>query len=52
MGVFEDEETQAILSLMCWMLTFQPEQRLTIEEVLESEWMVKWVLPTWRVQGK
>ena len=45
MGVFGEEETQAILNLIRRMLTFQPEERPTIEEVLESEWMVKWVLP-------
>lgn len=45
MGAFGGEETRAILNLIRWMLTFQPEERPTIEEVLESEWMVKWVLP-------
>ena len=47
MGVFGEEETQAILNLIRRMLAFRPEERLTIEEVLESEWMVKWVLPDW-----
>ena len=45
MGVFGGEETRAILTLIRRMLTFQPEERSTIKEVLESEWMVKWVLP-------
>ena len=45
MGVFGEEETKAILNLIRWMLAFRPEERPTIEEVLESEWMVKWVLP-------
>ncbi|KAF1846305.1 kinase-like protein [Cucurbitaria berberidis CBS 394.84] len=44
-GTFEDEETRAILHLIRGMLKFQPEERLTIEEVLRSEWMVKWALP-------
>lgn len=43
-GVFGQEETRAILDLMRGMLTFRPEERLTIEEVLGSEWMVKWAL--------
>jgi serine/threonine protein kinase len=42
---FEEEEMAAILKLMCRMLAFQPEDRLTAEEVLQSEWMVKWALP-------
>lgn len=44
-GSFEEEETQAILELMRGMLRFRPEERLTIDEVLRSEWMVKWALP-------
>lgn len=40
MGVFRGEETRAILNLIRRMLTFQPEERPTTEEVLESEWMV------------
>ncbi|TDZ20684.1 hypothetical protein Cob_v006509 [Colletotrichum orbiculare MAFF 240422] len=44
-GTFEDGEKQAILDLMRRMLKFRPEERLTIDEVLQSEWMVKWALP-------
>ncbi|ODM15750.1 hypothetical protein SI65_08984 [Aspergillus cristatus] len=44
-GEFDREETAAILDLMRRMLAFRPEERPTAEEVLESEWMVKWVLP-------
>ncbi|QVM13382.1 hypothetical protein D8B26_007992 [Coccidioides posadasii str. Silveira] len=45
MGVFEVDETAAILDLMRRMLAFRPEQRPTAEEILKSEWMVKWALP-------
>lgn len=45
MGVFGEDETRAILNLIRKMLAFQPEMRPTIENVLGSEWMVKWVLP-------
>ncbi|KAJ0422996.1 kinase-like domain-containing protein [Aspergillus carlsbadensis] len=45
MGEFSGEETRAILDLMRRMLTFRPEERPTVEEVLQSEWMVKWVMP-------
>ncbi|CAN8105061.1 unnamed protein product [Discula destructiva] len=44
-GIFEEEEARAILELMRGMLKFRPEERLTVDEVLESEWMVKWALP-------
>jgi serine/threonine-protein kinase SRPK3 len=44
-GEFDREETAAILDLMRRMLAFRPEERPTAEEVLKSEWMVKWVLP-------
>lgn len=44
-GEFSGEETAAILDLMRRMLSFRPEERLTAEEVLKSEWMVKWALP-------
>ncbi|OJJ74180.1 hypothetical protein ASPBRDRAFT_52346 [Aspergillus brasiliensis CBS 101740] len=44
-GDFDDAETAAILELMRGMLKFRPEDRLTIDEVLQSEWMVNWVMP-------
>jgi serine/threonine protein kinase len=42
---YENDEKEAILSLMRGMLAFKPEDRLCIQGVLESEWMVKWALP-------
>lgn len=44
-GTFDERETQAILELMRGMLKFRPRERLTIDEVLKSEWMVKWAMP-------
>lgn len=44
-GVFGEDEKLAILNLMQNMLKFKPKERLTIKEVLQSEWMVKWALP-------
>lgn len=44
-GVFGEEESRAILDLMRGMFRFRPEKRLTADEVLKSEWMVKWALP-------
>ncbi|KAK2771986.1 hypothetical protein FQN53_004823 [Emmonsiellopsis sp. PD_33] len=45
MGEFGKEETIALLHLMRRMLAYLPEDRPTVEEVLRSEWMVKWVMP-------
>ena len=45
MGEFGEEETRAILDLIRRMLAFRPEERPTCEEILESEWMLKWALP-------
>ncbi|KAK1144165.1 hypothetical protein N8T08_005829 [Aspergillus melleus] len=42
---FDREETAAILELIKRMLAFRPEERPTAEEVLKSDWIVKWVLP-------
>ncbi|KAH6919211.1 kinase domain-containing protein [Coprinopsis sp. MPI-PUGE-AT-0042] len=48
MGEFGKDETAAILKLMRRMLALRPEERPTVEEVLNSEWMVKWALPDLR----
>lgn len=42
---FDREEATAIIDLFRRMLVFRPEERPTIKEVLQSEWMVKWALP-------
>ncbi|KAJ5165126.1 uncharacterized protein N7500_006956 [Penicillium coprophilum] len=41
----EEEEKVAFLDLMRRMLSFRPEERPTVEEVLMSDWMVSWALP-------
>jgi serine/threonine-protein kinase SRPK3 len=45
-GNFEEKEMQAIINLTCYMLKFQPEERLKIDKVFKYEWMVHWALPT------
>lgn len=45
MGIFDEEETKDILRLMRAMLRFHPAERLTIQEVLTSDWITKWALP-------
>lgn len=42
---FGQDETQAILELMRQMLRFEPERRPSMQDVLRSDWMVKWALP-------
>ncbi|KGO36046.1 hypothetical protein PEX1_013060 [Penicillium expansum] len=44
-GEIEEDEKAAFLDLMRRMLSFRPEERPTAEEVLMSDWMVKWALP-------
>ncbi|KAI9154769.1 Serine/threonine-protein kinase spk-1 [Paramyrothecium foliicola] len=44
-GTFDQQEERAILDLMRGMLKFRPEDRLTMDEVLRSEWMLRWALP-------
>ncbi|KAJ5737796.1 uncharacterized protein N7483_002921 [Penicillium malachiteum] len=41
----EEEEKVAFLDLMRRMLVYRPERRPTADEVLRSEWMLKWALP-------
>ena len=43
-GMFGDNEREAILDLMRRMLAFKPGERPTADDVLKSEWMKKWVL--------
>ncbi|GCB20743.1 serine/threonine-protein kinase spk-1 [Aspergillus awamori] len=44
-GVIEEEEKAVFLDVIRRMLAFRPEERPTAEDVLESEWMIKWALP-------
>ncbi|KAF7630643.1 hypothetical protein AFLA_011264 [Aspergillus flavus NRRL3357] len=45
MPSFKSDEQDALLSMLRSMLCFQPEHRPSAQQVLESEWMVKWALP-------
>lgn len=38
----------SILHLLRQMLKFVPAERVTAEQVLKSEWMVKWELPVFQ----
>ena len=48
MDEFGAEENGAVLAMFRQMLLLRPEWRVTAEELLESEWMVKWALPELR----
>lgn len=39
------EEKEALLDLLQSMVRYRPEQRLTIQGVMDSTWMKKWALP-------
>ncbi|RDK43337.1 kinase-like protein [Aspergillus phoenicis ATCC 13157] len=45
MPPFEPRERDAFISMLRSMLRFRPEDRASAQQVLESEWMVKWALP-------
>lgn len=45
MPPLETSERDALFSMLRWMLSFRPENRPSAQQVLESEWMVKWALP-------
>jgi serine/threonine protein kinase len=42
---FEPAERDALFAMVRSMLSFKPESRPSAEDVLASEWMVKWALP-------
>lgn len=39
------EEKTALLAMIRSMLAFRPEERPTAQQILESEWMVRWAIP-------
>ena len=44
-GTFSDDEKTAFLQLLRRMLSFQPQNRPTALEILESDWVVNWAMP-------
>ncbi|KAF5619481.1 kinase domain protein [Fusarium sp. NRRL 52700] len=41
----DNDESHAFLAMIKGMLRFRPEERMTADQVLRSEWMRKWALP-------
>ncbi|KAI0556270.1 kinase-like domain-containing protein [Xylaria curta] len=52
MGIIDEEEKAALLSLLKWMLAWRPEGRPNAEEVLNTTWMKKWALPAYEESRK
>ncbi|SMQ56275.1 unnamed protein product [Zymoseptoria tritici ST99CH_3D7] len=46
----EGGEMRALEELLRSMLKFEPSERATAEELLASEYMVKWAMPAWQRQ--
>ncbi|PGH16620.1 hypothetical protein AJ80_05122 [Polytolypa hystricis UAMH7299] len=40
-----NEEKAALLTMLKGMLVFEPGERLTVEQVMESKWIKEWALP-------
>ncbi|KAF3343746.1 Sodium/potassium-transporting ATPase subunit alpha-1 [Verticillium dahliae VDG2] len=45
MEVIADDEREAIFEMIKGMLKFCPCDRMTVQQVLETEWMRKWAIP-------
>jgi serine/threonine-protein kinase SRPK3 len=52
MEVMGQEERDAFLEMLRWMLSYHPGDRPSVKQVLETSWMRRWGLPayneTWR----
>lgn len=48
LGEFGEEEKAALFVMLKSMMKFEPEKRLTAEQILNSEWMTKWGLPEYK----
>ena len=48
----EGGELRALLALFRGILAWEPEKRWTAEDLLGSEYMVKWALPAWERQRR
>ena len=40
-----EEEKAAFFDMLKAMMVYKPEERMTAEEVRQSEWMTKWAMP-------
>lgn len=49
MAEMDEEEKQAFLILLRSMLSFRPDDRPSVQQVLESDWMQKWAGPAFEL---
>lgn len=47
---FEEGEMEALEEMLGGMLKYEPAERLTAEELLQSNYMTKWAMPAWERQ--
>jgi len=47
MEVMCQEEKEALLEMLQWMLKWRPSERPSADQVLETAWMRKWALPAY-----
>jgi hypothetical protein len=45
---FDVEEKAAVMDMLRSMLSFEPEKRLTAQEILKCRWIERWALPDFR----
>lgn len=46
----EGGEMRALEELLRAMLAYEPSERATAQQVVKSEYMVKWAMPAWERQ--
>ncbi|KPM42259.1 hypothetical protein AK830_g4294 [Neonectria ditissima] len=48
METIGEDEWDALLKLLKWMLAWRPNERPDVRRVLESDWMTRWALPAYQ----
>lgn len=43
-----DDERDALIKLLGWMLAWKPSDRPDVKQVLEAEWMTRWAMPAYQ----
>lgn len=50
METINEDERDALLKLLGWMLAWRPSERPDVTRVLEADWMTRWALPAYQKQ--
>lgn len=48
METIGDDERDALLELLRWMIAWRPSERPDVKKVMETNWMTKWALPAYQ----